>query len=523
MRQPRELWKSRIGLVLATAGNAIGLGNFLRFPVQCAQNGGGAFMVPYLIALLLFGLPLMWCEWAMGRHGGHRGHGTTPGIFYHLWHHRISKYLGTFGILISFGVGVYYLYVMSWTLAYSFFSLTGKYMGITSQDEMHLFLSSFQGVTTSRYFDSLDVSYIFYLICLALCIYILSKGVVKGLERLAKYGMPLLFLFGIILMVRIFTLGTPNPNLPHNSINAGMGFMWNPDFASLKNPKVWLAAAGQVFFTLSVGFGAIQTYASYIKKQDDVALNGLSTAATNSFAEIILGGSIAIPIAVAFFGITGTRMVAQGGAFNLGFMAMPLIFQKIPLGQVFGTIWFFLLFIAGLTSAVAIVQPFMAFLQDEFQLSRKVATAITGATLFLLGQPVIFLLKYGFLDEMDFWLGTFGVTLFAVIEVVVFVWLFGPKKAWAEITAGADIKVPRVFYYILKYVTPTFLVILLGTWLYQSGMDTILLKGVSNENLPFVIGVRVMLLLMLLGLVAGVKYSFAHHRLVKRGVKREAQ
>ena len=226
---------------------------------------------------------------------------------------------------------------------------------------------------------------------------------------------------------------------------------------------------------------------------------------------------------MAFFGIVGTRVVAEGGAFNLGFMAMPLIFQKIPLGQVFGTVWFFLLFVAGLTSAVAIVQPFMAFLQDEFQVSRKLATAITGATLFVLGQPVIFFLKHGFLDEMDFWLGTFGVTLFAVIEVVVFVWLFGPKKAWAEITAGADIKVPRLFYFILKYVTPTFLVILLGTWLYQSGMDTILLKGISGENLPYVIGVRVMLLLMLLGLVAGVKYSFAHHRLEKRGIKRETK
>ncbi len=517
MAQPRELWKTRIGLVLATAGNAVGLGNFLRFPVQCAQNGGGAFMVPYFVALLVFGIPLMWVEWAMGRYGGSHGHGTTPGMFYRLWRHRSAKYLGTFGILISFGVGVYYVYIMSWTLGYSFFSLTGKYMGITTQEEMGLFLSSYQGLVNSKYFSGVETAYFFYALSLGMTVYILSKGVVRGLERLAKYGMPLLLFFGIILVVRIFTIGVPDPAHPENSISTGLGFLWNPDFASLKDTKVWLAAAGQVFFTLSVGFGAIQTYSSYIKRKDDVALNGLTTAGTNSFVEVILGGSIAIPIAVAFFGVVGTTVIAKGGAFNLGFQAMPLIFQSIPLGQVFGTIWFFLLFVAALTSSVAITQPFMSFLQDEFQLNRKTATIITGSLLFILGQPVIFFLKYGFLDDMDFWLGTFGVTFFAVIEIIIFVWLFGPKNAWHEITMGADIKVPKIFYYTLKYVTPTALIILLGTWFYQSGLDTILMRNVSQENLPYVIGVRVMLFVMLLGLCWGVKYSFSHHRLKKRG------
>ncbi len=521
MSQSRELWNSRIGLVLATAGNAIGLGNFLRFPVQCTQNGGGAFMIPYLVALILLGVPLMWCEWAMGRHGGVKGHGTTPGMFYHLWHHPLSKYLGTFGILITFGIGVYYVYVMSWTLAFSFFSLTGKYVGITTQEGMSQFLASFQGTRDSNYFHGWDTSYLFYLISLAMVIYVLSKGVVKGLERLAKIGMPLLFIFGIILMIRVFTLGTPDPDQAQNTINAGMGFMWNPDFSTLKHPKVWLAAAGQVFFTLSVGFGAIQTYASYIKKNDDVALNGLTTATTNTFAEVILGGSIAIPIAVAFFGLSGTQHIAEGGAYNLGFAAMPLIFQKIPLGQLFGTLWFFLLFLAGITSAVAITQPFMSFLQDEFQWSRKRATLITGLALFVLGQPVIFFLKYGWLDDMDFWLGTFGVTFFALVEVIVFVWLFGSKNAWEEITRGADMKVPKVFYYVLKYITPTFILVLLLSWLWQGGMDILLLKGIPQENLPYVIGVRATLLALFVALALAVRYSFSHERLKRRGIVRE--
>jgi len=489
----REMWGSRIGLILATAGNAIGLGNFLRFPVQCAGNGGGAFMIPYFIALLLLGIPLMWVEWAMGRFGGGHGHGTTPGMFNKLWNHPIAKYFGSLGVLITFGVGVYYVYVESWTLGYAFFSLTGKYFGITSHEEMGLFLSSYQGKIISPYFQGIDTAYLFFLITFATNMFILWHGVAKGIERLAKIAMPALFIFGVVLVIRVFTMGTPDPSQPENSVLNGLGFIWNPDFKSLTNAKVWLAAAGQIFFTLSVGFGAIQTYASYIDRKHDVALNGLTTAATNEFAEVILGGSIAIPIAVAFFGLAATAAIAKGGAFDLGFQAMPLIFQQIPLGRVFGTLWFTLLFFAGITSSVAIVQPFIAFLQDEFRWSRKKAVIVTGALWFALAQPVIFFLRHGFLNEMDFWLGTFGVVLFAFIETIVFVWIFGPDRAWEEINLGADIKIPRFFHFVLKYVTPVYLLILLVTWGWQDGIGILLLKGVKAEDLPYVIGSRILM------------------------------
>ena len=115
----REAWNTRLGLVLAMAGNAVGLGNYLRFPVQAAENGGGAFMIPYCCALLFLAIPLMWCEWAMGRMGGARGHGTTPGIFPLLWHHPVAKYVGTFGLLLPVAVAFYYVYIQSWTLAYT--------------------------------------------------------------------------------------------------------------------------------------------------------------------------------------------------------------------------------------------------------------------------------------------------------------------------------------------------------------------------------------------------------------------
>lgn len=507
---PREVWATRIGLILAMAGNAIGLGNFLRFPVQCAQNGGGAFMIPYFIAMILLGIPLMWCEWAMGRIGGRNHCGTTPGIFHVLWQHPISKYLGVFGIFIPTVVSIYYVYIESWTLSYALFSLTGKYFGITTREGMGQFLGSYQGQFSSPYFKTIWPAFACYIGILLLNVQILSRGIVKGIEWLAKWAMPTMFLFAIAMVVRVFTIGAPDPLYPEMNVMQGFGFMWNPDFSKLSNSQIWLAAAGQVFFTLSLGFGAIQTFASYVRKNEDIALNGLSTSMTNEFAEVILGGSIAIPIAVAFFGIHGAQEIAQGGAFDLGFQAMPIIFQKIPFGQFFGSLWFLLLFFAALTSSVAITQPLMAFLKEEFQLSQKKAAWVTGLILFSFGLPVIFFLKYGFLDEFDFWAGTFGLVVFAVIEIIVFFWIFGAKKAWAEINSGADIKVPKIFYYILKYITPLYLIALLITWFFQNGLDVLLLRGVPQENIPYVIAARICLMFMF------VTILFMIHRIFKR-------
>ena len=514
----REQWATRIGLVLAMAGNAIGLGNFLRFPVQCATNGGGAFMIPYFVAFFLLGIPLMWIEWGVGRFGGKYGHGTTPGMFHYLWKHPLAKYLGAIGIAIPFCLIVYYTYIESWTLAYSVFSFTGKYFGIQTHQGMVDFLAAYQGKVNNAHFHGIGTAYLFFLITLGLNVYVLSRGVSKGIELLATWGLPTLFFLGFILLIRVFTLGTPDPAYPERSVLNGLAFIWNPDFSALSNVKVWLAATGQIFFTLSVGFGAIQTYASYLKPKDDVVLSGLATCSANEFAEVILGGSIAIPVAVAFFGLMETKHIAAGGAFDLGFFAMPIIFQQLPLGQFFGTIWFFLLFIAGITSSVAMAQPLMAFLQEEFDVERKTAALILGGLAFFLMQPVIFFLGYGFLDEMDFWIGTVGLVVFAIIEVVLFVWVFGAKKAWREINYGADIRMPRFFFFIIKYVTTAYLAILLVAWIFQGGWDVITMKGVPPENFIYIWFARFLMLGVLLGIVVLVRIAWQRKHVIRRRV-----
>ncbi|MBI5881697.1 MAG: sodium-dependent transporter [Elusimicrobia bacterium] len=494
----RETWGTRLGLVLAMAGNAIGLGNFLRFPVQATQNGGGAFMIPYFCALIFLAVPLMWCEWAMGRLGGSKGHGTTPGIFTLLWKHPLAKYIGVLGILFPLGVVFYYNYVEAWTLAYSFFSLTGAYFGIADVGSMKQFLNTFQGIGSPWHVS--PMGYIFFLITFGLNIWVLSGGISKGIERLANIGMPILFIFAVLLVIRVFTLGTPDPAVPENNIWNGLGFIWNPDFSQLTNSKVWLAAAGQIFFTTSVGFGAIQCYASYLREKDDVVVTGLSTTMTNEFVEVILGGSLAIPIAFAFFGRAETLSIAQGGSFNLGFAAMPIIFQKLAFGKLLGTMWFLLLFIAGITSSVALMQPLITFLKDELGYTHKKALAATACLTFLMAHIAIFGLQAGALDELDFWSGTFGVALFALAETILFVWVLGPDNAWAEIEKGAQVPAPRIFYYIMKYVTPVYLLFLFVSWTVQQGPDVLAMKGVAPADQAWRWAARLALLGVFLGL-----------------------
>ena len=566
----REHWQTRIGLILAMAGNAVGLGNFLRFPNQATEHGGGAFMIPYFIAFLIVGIPLMWTEWAMGRLGGAKGHGTTPAIFYMLWRKKIAKYIGVLGIWIPLVVATYYVYIESWTLGFSVQYLLGlapkPEQGIQDPNQYLKpfvdFVTNYIGAHGGLLMEPSIWAYLFFVITFAINIYILYRGISGGIEKFVKWAMPTLFIIAVILMFRVLTLEIPTgqlvlkqPNesvflvsdkgkveitvpskgeldiktlsgdliakidpqsgekrielllqrgaiyvktpkgekkldydqllleaegvvkisneretkelknlqlvvsIPKRSSLQGLDFLWNPDWNKLKDPNVWIAAVGQIFFTLSLGFGAIITYASYIRRDQDIALSGLAAASLNEFAEVILGASIAIPAAVAFFGVANAILIAKQGAFNLGFVSLPAIFSNMEAGQFFGFLWFFLLFIAGVTSSVAILQPMIAFLEDEFGFSRKTAVWLTSVIVFVGAQAVIFLA--GFLDEMDFWAGTFFVIVLGLFEVILFYWIYDAKKAWEEINRGGLIKVPQIYYYIVRYITPLFLLLLL--------------------------------------------------------------
>jgi len=501
MTQPtkKESWGSKLGIILAVAGSAVGLGNFLRFPVQAATNGGGAFMIPYFISLFLLGIPLMWIEWAIGRHGGVHGHSTAPGMLQRLWKSRLAKYFGVIGIFGPVVIFIYYTYVESWLLGYCFYSLTGVLTSIHDKSHMAQFLSNYQ--------SSMQMNLVFFVITFAINMGIIFRGVSKGIEMLCKIAMPTLFLFALVIMLRIFTLGVPDIAHPDWNILNGFGFLWNPDFSALLNARTWLAAAGQIFFTLSVGIGVILTYSSYLKKGDDIALSGLSAASTNEFAEVILGGSIVIPLAFAFFGPAGIKEIAGSGAFNLGFVTMPLIFSKISFGALFSFMWFFLLFLAGVTSSVSLIEPAVAFVKDDFELTRGKAATIVTVAAFLLCLPTIFFLGNGVVDELDFWGGTFCLVLFGTIEAILFAWVFGIDRAWEEIHHGAQLNIPKVYKWIIKYITPSFLLVILFSWFFQQGLNTILMNGVSPSNVPYILGTRIGLLALFVALAVLVRIA----------------
>jgi SNF family Na+-dependent transporter/thymidylate synthase ThyX len=400
MTHSKDQWGSRIGLVMAMAGNAVGFGNFLRFPIQAIQNGGGAFIIPYLVCFIFLGLPLVFIEWTMGRFGGSMGNHTVPFTMQKMGNHKLWKYMGALSFFTTIGIASYYCYLESWTISYLYHSLIGTFKDMP-QKEIALFFNQYHDLSSSH--SGIPYENIFaFLLCLFLNVYILTKGLKGGIEKVATYGIPLLIFFGIFLAIRGVTIHPGEEGAVSSGIT-GLNFLWTPQFDSLLNPKVWLAAAGQIFFTLSVGMGTIQCYSSYVKKNDDIALNAMSTSFVNEFVEIVLGGTILISISVGFFGIDAVKdLVAKEGGFGIAFQSMPFLFQKFGsiMGTFCGVAFFGLLFIAGITSSLGVTMPsreterwlsylMSSHLTEVFEIAKEIKTECMKVTPSLISHVTV--------------------------------------------------------------------------------------------------------------------------------------
>ncbi len=477
----RERWGSRLGVILAVAGSAVGLGNFLRFPGLAASQGGGAFMIPYLIALAFVGLPLMWMEWTLGRHGGSLGHGTGPGILEAISGRRGFRYLGVLGVFGPFAILVYYSLIESWTLGFTWHSLTGHVTSQADAKGLTTFFNAYRGLDPKPDLVAPWTVYLFLGLTVAANLFVISYGIRGGIEKLCKIALPLLFLLAIFMLVRTATI---TPWDPSRTYLDGLAFLWHPNLELLKNPTVWLRAAGQVFYTLSLGIGVILTYASYVSKKDDIAQSGLMAAATNEFAEVVLAGSIVIPIAFMFYGATQTQAIANGSIFDLAFVSMPLVFHSMtaPLDVIMCTAWFLLLFVAALTSSVSLAQPCVAFLEDELGWTRRRATAALGVAYVAILVPLALLWDRGWLGEFDFWAGTMMLVVFGLIEMIFFGWVLGIDRAWTELHEGARMRVPRFFRFICRWVSPSLLLAILGYYFYEDWWPSITMVDVPSED-----------------------------------------
>lgn len=517
-----ERWGSRIGVILAVAGSAVGLGNFLRFPGQAAQNGGGAFMLPYFISLLVLGIPLCWAEWTMGRYGGRNGFHSAPGIYSSVWRHRCAKYLGAIALLMPLIIYMYYVLIEAWCLGYAFNYLSGDLM-IGSGGEIDRlieeaaatadkplsdadaaangfgkFFSNFVGSDQNGFALGGHGGKWLWVLCgvFLFNFFLIYRGVTKGIESFCKVAMPIMIVLALIVLVRVLTLGTPNPEKPDQSVLGGLNFMWNPKGEELLDPQTWLAASGQIFFSLSVGFGIIVNYASYLRESDDVVLSGLTSSSVNEFIEVCLGGLITIPAAFIFLGLAA----GSQGTFDLGFKALPNVFAQMWGGQWFGFLWFFMLFIAAITSSVSMLQPVIAFLEEGFGLKRHASAAILGL-ITAIGSGFVLYFSYQLiaLDTMDFWVGSVLIFILALIQAILYGWVLGIDKGEEEAHRGANLRIPRFVQYMLKYVVPVYLLAIFIGFSINSVpgyVQSISEKPAAQGTIAFVLLLLAFLLLM---------------------------
>ena len=294
----------------------------------------------------------------------------------------------------------------------------------------------------------------------------------------------------VCVLVRVLTLGA-------DRVDAGLGAMWNPNMEFLSKPKTWLAASGQIFFSLSVGFGIVINYASYLRRNDDVALSGLAASSMNEFFEVCLGGMITLPAAFIFLGAAAQEQ----GTFGLGFNALPNVFAVMPGGRFFGFLWFFMLFIAAITSSLSMLQPVIAFFEEGLGLKRHASATLLGLVSALgCGFVIYFSKGMVALDTFDHWIGTMLIFVLAMIQAVIYGWFFGIEKGHEELHRGAHIRVPWLVQIMLKYVTPTYLLAIFVGFCYTDSSTyakTLADGGVPLMSVLFILTILAFLLILI--------------------------
>lgn len=435
----RANFGSRLGVILASAGSAVGLGNIWRFPYETGNHGGAAFILIYLGCIIVLGLPIMISEFLIGRHSQK----STGGAYKVLAPGTPWKWVGRLGVLAGFLILSYYSVVAGWTLEYIFEAATNKFAGKTAND----FVQSFQTFTSNPFIP------IFWLILFLLAThFIIVKGVEKGIERASKIMMPLLFILIIVLVIC-------SVSLP--GAGEGIEFLLKPDFSKV-NSSVFLSAMAQAFFSLSLGMGCLSTYASYFSKKTNLTRTAFSVSIIDTMVAI-LAGFIIFPAAFSV-GIepdTGPSLI---------FVTLPNVFQQafsgVPvLAYIFSVMFYILLAIAALTSTISLHEVVTAFLHEEFNMTRgRAATYVTAGCIFLgifsslsLGPTKEFTLfgKTTF-DLFDYVTAKIMLPLSGLLVSIFTGWYLDKKIVKDEVTNYGTLKgsLYKYLIFILKFIAP---------------------------------------------------------------------
>ena len=457
----RQQWSGQLGFVLSAVGSAIGLGNIWRFPGVAYENGGGAFLIPYLVALLTAGVPILLLDYAVG----HRFRGSAP-----LALRRVKKWLenlGWFQVMICFFIGLYYAAILAWAGSFFVYSFTEKW----GKDPKAFFVNDYLQLAEAPSVSGvlLDTHFIAAVliplaVIWALTIVVLALGVTKGIEKANIIFIPLLVVAFVVLVIRAITL----PGAAD-----GLNALFTPDFSKLADTKVWMAAYGQIFFSLSVAFGIMITYSSYRKRKANLTTPGIVVGFGNSSFEILAG--------IGVFAIIGFMAHEQGisvaqlsqdsslkGTF-LAFVTFPKAISEMPGAPVFGALFFASLLMAGFTSLISILEVVSSAFQDKFGISTPVAALCIGGI-----SAVISLALFGTasglynLDVMDAYMNNIGVVFSAVVSCVVLIWVYrkGPELAY-HLDSLSTLKMGRVWLVLIGVAAPLLLLYMFGGGLYN--------------------------------------------------------
>lgn len=443
----RPQWRSQMGFILAALGSAIGLGNIWRFSYLCYKNGGGAFLIPYFIALLIVGIPLMILELGIG----HKMRGSAPMSFAKI--SRKWEWVGWWSVNIAmYGIMIYYSVVIAWCVSYLFFSFNLSW----GSDPNNFFFNEFLKVSSGPFeFGDPRGGIVFSLLGVwLLCWFIVYSGIQKGVERANKIFMPLLLILILILVFWSWGL---------NGAEIGRAVYLQPNFNLLKNPQVWIDAFSQIFFTLSLAFGIMITYASYLPRKVNIVKDALIITLGNSAFSIISG--------LAVFSTLGYMAHAQGvpidevvtKGIGLAFVAYPKAISMMPnFARGFGVIFFASLVIAGLSSGISLVEAFSSAVMDKFNYSRKAVVSAVCISSFVLS--IIFALQSGifWVDILDQFITHYGLVIIGILECLLIGWVFKAKKIREHINLASEQKTLSVIWDVcVKFITPLILGILL--------------------------------------------------------------
>ncbi|TRW47489.1 sodium-dependent transporter [Georgenia yuyongxinii] len=446
----REQWSGQLGFLLAAIGSAIGLGNIWRFPGVAYENGGGAFLIPYLVALLTAGIPILLLDYSLG----HRYRGSAPAVFRRLG--RRFEALGWFQVAIAFIIATYYAVVLVWALRYVGFSVTEAW----GDDPGTFFAEEFlqyAGPTVTA--DVVGGIFWTLLGLWVVTLWVMARGVRKGIERVNKLMLPLLIVLFAILVVRaLFLPGAID----------GLNAFFTPNWAALADPGVWIAAYSQIFFSLSIAFGIMLTYASYLRRRSNLVPVSYVAAFANSSFEILAG--------IGVFATLGFMAAQQGieigeieglTGVSLSFVTFPQIISLMPGGPIFGVLFFLSLTFAGFTSLVSILEVITAAFQEKFNLTRLQAVLCIGGLCALISLGLYSTTSsLAMLDTADNYANNVGIVASAITMCLVVA--YGVRKLpelQAHLNAISTAHVGTWWRVLVGVVVPIALIVMLVTTL----------------------------------------------------------